>query len=171
MAVRLKGSRTVSGSEPSCRQLHLETEETLMQVQSYLFFDGRCEEAIEFYRKTLGAEVLMMLRFKDSPDPGSCPPGSENKVMHASLRIGDVNVMASDGRCLGNPNFQGFALSLTVPDEAAADRTFAALGDGGQVQMPLTKTFFSPRFGMVADRFGVMWMVLVAQQATASVAA
>ena len=136
-----------------------------MLVQPYLFLDGRCEEAIEFYRKALGAEVEMLMRFKDCPEPaqpGMVPPGSENKVMHSCLRIGDTRVMASDGHCLGKPSFQGFSLSLTVPSAAEADRVFAALGNGGQVQMPLNKTFFSPRFGMVADRFGVSWMVIVA---------
>jgi PhnB protein len=137
-----------------------------MQVQSYLFFDGRCEEAIEFYKKALGAKVDMLMRFKDSPqptDPNVYPPGSADKVMHASLHIGDTRVMASDGRCQGKPAFQGFALSLDAKTEVEADRLFAALSDGGQVQMPLAKTFFSPRFGMVADRFGVMWMVIVEQ--------
>jgi len=136
-----------------------------MQVQSYLFFDGRCEEAIEFYKRALGAKVEMLMRFKDSPEPaqpGMVPPGAENKVMHSSFRIGDTAVMASDGRCMGKPTFQGFSLSITVPNEAEAKRLFAALGDGGQVQMPLAKTFFSPQFGMVADRFGVSWMVIVA---------
>jgi PhnB protein len=136
-----------------------------MQVQPYLFFDGRCEEAVEFYKTKLGAKVEMLMRFKDSPEPaqpGMVPPGSENKVMHSCLRIGDTAVMASDGRCMGKPSFQGFSLSITAPNEAEAERLFAALGDGGQVQMPLTKTFFSPRFGMVADRFGVSWMVIVA---------
>src|SRR3981189_2649190 len=133
-----------------------------MQVQPYLFFDGRCEEAIEFYRSALGAEVEMLMRFKESPDPDMCPPGSDDKVLHSSFRIGDTSLLASDGRCLGNPNFEGFSLSLTVPDEAEAERLFAALAKGGQVQMPLTKTFFSPRFGMVADRFGVPWKVRVA---------
>ena len=136
-----------------------------MHIQPYLFFDGRCEEAVDFYRKVLGAEVSMLMRFKDSPEPpapGMCPPGSGDKVMHASLRIGETTVMASDGRCQGRPSFQGFSLSLMVPDEADAGRLFAALADGGQVQMPLTRTFFSPRFGMVADRFGVLWMVYVA---------
>ena len=132
-----------------------------MQVQPYLFFEGRCEEALEFYRGALGAEVTMLMRFKESPDPGMVAPGTEDKVMHASFRIGETTVLASDGRCEGQPSFQGFALSLTVPNEAEAERLFAALGDGGQVQMPLTKTFFSPRFGMVADRFGVSWMVYV----------
>ena len=135
-----------------------------MQIQAYLFFNGRGEEAVEFYKKTLGAEVQMLMRYKDSPDPpppGMVPPGSENKVMHTSLRIGDTTVMASDGQCQGQPSFQGFSLSLTVPNETEADRLFAALADGGQVQMPLTKTFFSPRFGMVADRFGVSWMIVV----------
>jgi PhnB protein len=136
-----------------------------MLVQPYLFLDGRCEEAIEFYRKALGAEVEMLMRFKDSPEPpppGKAQPGTENKVMHSCLRIGDTRVMASDGYCQGKPNFQGFSLSLTVANAAEADRVFAALGNGGQVQVPLNKTFFSPRFGMVADRFGVSWMVLVA---------
>jgi PhnB protein len=136
-----------------------------MQVQPYLFFDGRCEEAIEFYRTALGAEVMMLMRFKENPEPpqpGMVPPGSEDKVMHSCLRIGDTNVMASDGRCMGQPGFKGFSLSLSVPSEAEADRLFTSLSDGGQVQMPLTKTFFSPRFGMVADRFGVSWMILVA---------
>ena len=136
-----------------------------MLIQPYLFFDGRCEEAIEFYRKTLGAEVATLMRFKDSREPhqpGMVPPGAENKVMHASFRIGETTVMASDGRCLGKPSFQGFSLSLTAPNDAEAERLFAALGEGGQVQMPLSKTFFSSRFGMVADRFGVGWMIIVA---------
>jgi PhnB protein len=133
-----------------------------MQIQPYLFFDGRCEEAIEFYRRALGAEVTMLMRNKESPEPpppGMLPPGSGDKVMHASLRIGDSVVMASDGHCQGKPSFQGFSLSITVSDIASADRLFNALADGGQVQMPLAKTFFSPRFGMVADRFGVSWMI------------
>jgi len=137
-----------------------------MQVQPYLFFDGRCEEAVEFYRSALGAEVVMLMRYKDCPDPpppGMVPPGAENKVMHAALRVGDAMVLASDGRCLGQPSFQGFALSLTAANEAEANRLFASLAEGGQVQMLLAKTFFSPSFGMVADRFGVSWMVYVAQ--------
>jgi len=137
-----------------------------MQVQPYLFFDGRCEEALDFYRKTLGAEVEGLMRYKDSPEPmppGSIPPGAENKIMHAAMRIGDTTVMASDGRCTGKPNFQGVSLSLTMPSAAEAERVFAALSDGGQVQMPMSKTFFSSRFGMVGDRFGVGWMVIVAQ--------
>ncbi len=135
-----------------------------MQVQPYLFFDGRCEEALDYYRRTLGAEVTMLMRFKEmpNPQPGMIPPGSEDKVMHASFRIGDVTALASDGRCLGKPSFQGFSLALTVPSEAEAEQRFAALADGGEVRMPLAKTFFSPRFGMVADRFGVGWMILVA---------
>ena len=133
-----------------------------MRVEAYLFFNGRCEEAVEFYRTTLGAEVTMLMRFKESPEPippGMLPPGFENKVMHASLRIGDTTVMASDGQGDGLPVFQGFSLSLAVANEAEAERLFTALGDGGQVQMPLAKTFWSPRFGMVLDRFGVSWMI------------
>jgi PhnB protein len=135
-----------------------------MLIQPYLFFEGRCEEAIEFYRRALGAEVEMLMRIKDSPDPyppGMIPPGSGEKVMHVSFRIGDTTLMASDGACSGKPAFQGFSLSHTVKDAAEADRVFAALSDGGKVTMPLGKTFFAPRFGMVADRFGVSWMVIV----------
>src|SRR5262245_5926544 len=131
-----------------------------MQVQPYLFFDGRCEEAINFYRQTLGAEVLMLMRYKDSPEPpqpGMVPPGGENKVMHASLQIGETTVMLSDGQCGGRPSFQGFSLSLTLSTPDEADKFFAALAKGGQVRMPLSKTFFSPRFGMLADQFGVGW--------------
>jgi PhnB protein len=134
-------------------------------IQPYLFFEGRCEEAIEFYRKVLGAEVTMLMRYKDSPEPpqpGMIPPGSEGKVMHSSLRIGETTVMASDGLCSGKANFGGISLSLTAKDAADAERLFKALGEGGQVQQPLIKTFFSPAFGMVADRFGVSWMVTVA---------
>jgi len=137
-----------------------------MRVEPYLFFNGRCEEAVEFYKKALGAKVAMLMRFKDSPEPhapGMLPPGSENKVMHVSFRVGDTTVMASDGFCKGQTDFQGLSLSLTVSNEAEADRAFAALADGGQVQMPLGKTFWSLCFGMVTDRFGVGWMVTVAQ--------
>jgi PhnB protein len=132
-----------------------------MQVQPYVFFDGRCEEALEFYRRALGAEVTMLMRFKDAPDQSMISPGAENKVMHSNVRIGETSILASDGRCQGKPSFQGFALTITASAEAEADRLFGALADGGQVQMPMAKTFFSPRFGMVNDRFGVMWMVIV----------
>ena len=135
-----------------------------MPVTPYLFFDGRCEEAIDFYKKALGAEVGMMMRFNESPEnppPGMVPPGSENKIMHACIRINGADVMASDGNAKGKPKFEGFSLTLNAKDEAAADRMFAALADGGQVQMPLGKTFFAKRFGMVADRFGVGWMIIV----------
>jgi PhnB protein len=142
----------------------MSSRENIYTVQPYLFFAGRAEEAVEFYRKVLGAEVTALVRFKDNPDPGMCAPGAEDKVMHASLRIGETTVLASDGRCEGKPSFEGFSLSLTVANEAEADRLFGALADGGQVQMPLTKTFFSPRFGMVHDRFGVSWMIYVAPQ-------
>jgi PhnB protein len=137
-----------------------------MNVEPYLFFEGRCEEAIEFYRRALGAEVTALMRYKDSPEPpppGKVPPGSDNKVMHANFRVGNTTVMASDGLCSGKPSFQGFSLSINAASDAEAERLFAALADGGQVQMPLAKTFFSSRFGMVADRFGVPWMVIVAK--------
>jgi PhnB protein len=135
-----------------------------MQVQSYLFFDGRCEEAIEFYKSTLGIKVELLMRFRDNPEPpkpGMCPPGAEDKVMHAAFRVGDSLVMASDGMAQGKPEFKGFALSIDAANAAEADRYFAALGKGGKVLMPQEKTFFSPRFGMVADKFGVTWMVIV----------
>ena len=135
-----------------------------MQIQPYLFFNGRCEEAIDFYRKALGAEVEMMMRFNENPDPmppGMLAPGFENKVMHASLRIGDGVMMASDGMGAGETHFKGFSLAVYATDEAGVDRMFNALADGGSVTMPLGKTFWSPRFGMVTDRFGVGWMVSV----------
>lgn len=131
-------------------------------VQPYLFFGGKCEEAIEFYRSALGAEVQMLMRYKESPEEQRPVPSCfDDKVMHASLRIGETILMASDGMCDGKPNFDGFSLSVTVPNEAEADRVFAALGEGGLVTMPLDKTFWSPKFGMLTDRFGVGWMVSV----------
>jgi PhnB protein len=132
-------------------------------VQPYLFFDGRTEEALDFYKKAVGAEPKMLMRFKDAPDQSMITPGVENKVMHAQVRIGDTTVLMSDGRCTGKMNFQGFALTISAKTEAEADTMFTALADGGQVTMPMAKTFFSPRFGMLTDRFGVGWMVLVAQ--------
>jgi PhnB protein len=133
-----------------------------MAIAPYLFFEGRCEEAIEFYKQALGAEVEMLMRMRDSPEPpppGTLPPDAGDKVLHASLRIGDATVMASDGHCSGNAAFQGFALSLPARDEAQAQRFFAALSEGGSVRLPLGKTFWSSCFGMVADRFGIVWMV------------
>jgi PhnB protein len=139
-----------------------------MQVSPYLFFDGRCDEALDFYGKALGAQVTMVMRFKESsepPPPGMLSPGYEDKVMHASILVGGATVMASDGPCEGAPGLRGFSLSLTVPDEARADQVFAALADGGKVQRPLAETFWSPRFGMVTDRFGVLWMINVPPRA------
>ncbi len=133
-----------------------------MKIDPYLFFNGRCEEAIAFYQQALGADVVMKMHYRDSPEPhapGMLPPGSEDKVMHATLNVGGCTLMMSDGRCSGTTDFKGFSLSLDLPDQAAAERAFAALADGGQVQMPLGKTFWAPCFGMVADRFGLGWMV------------
>ena len=132
-----------------------------MSVQPYLFFNGRCEEALDFYRGAAGAEVEMLSRFKDAPQPGMAQPGMENKVMHASFRIGETILMASDGRCEGEPRFEGFSLSIVVPDEQKAESVFSALADGGKITMPLEKTFWAPKFGMLEDRFGVGWMVSV----------
>ncbi|QDU90734.1 hypothetical protein Pla175_41450 [Pirellulimonas nuda] len=139
-----------------------------MIVQPYLFFEGCCEEAIEFYRTALGAEVEMLMRYKENPDPQMCPDGGNidpEMVMHASFKIGDSQIMASDGMASGQPNFRGVSLSLAVPDVATAQRLFGALAEGGEVQMPLTPTFYSPMFGMVADRFGVSWMVITQGEA------
>jgi len=131
-----------------------------MQVQPYLNFDGRCEEALDFYKGALGAKVTSLMRCKEAPDPGMIKPGLEDKVLHACFSVGST-IMASDGYCKGKPEFHGISLTLTAPDENDAKRLFAALAEGGEVRMPLAKTFFSPSFGMVADRFGVPWMVFV----------
>lgn len=133
-------------------------------IQPYLFFNGRCEEALAFYRTLLGAEVEILMRYQDSPEPpppGMVPAGYENKIMHVTFRIGASTLMASDG-CGDAPAFAGFSLSLALPTEEDVNRVFAGLADGGLVQMPLMKTFWSPRFGMVTDRFGVGWMVTIA---------
>jgi PhnB protein len=132
-------------------------------ITPYLFFAGRCEEALEFYRKALGAEVEMLMRFSESPEPpppGMLQAGFENKVMHASFRVRGVQLMASDG-CGEQSQFDGFRLALAVPNAADAKRAFDALADGGSVQMSLTPTFWSPCYGMVTDRFGMGWMVMV----------
>jgi PhnB protein len=135
-----------------------------MTIQPYLFFEGRADEAFDFYQKVFGAELQMLLRFKDSPDPipeGMIAPGWENKVMHMSMKIGDSIVLGADGCGREKMGFKGFGLSYAVKDAEEADRVFSALSDGGAVRMPLGKTFFSPRFGMVEDRFGVLWMVIL----------
>ena len=132
-----------------------------MQVQPYLFFDGRAAEALDFYKQAIGASVKMMMRWKDSPDQSMCTPAKADKIMHAQFEAGDTTIMASDGRNSGTPKFDGFALSIVANTEAEADKLSGALGDGGQVTMPLGKTFFSKRCGMLADKFGVHWMILV----------
>jgi PhnB protein len=131
-----------------------------MQIEPYLFFEGRTEEALEFYKSKLGAKVEFMMRYKDNPDPQYNPPNSGEKVMHSCFRIGDTQVMASDGNCTGKPSFQGFSLTFNAADEADARRRFNALAEGGQVNLPLSETFFAKSFGMVADRFGLNWMVM-----------
>ncbi|WP_291993845.1 VOC family protein [Candidatus Accumulibacter sp. ACC003] len=134
-----------------------------MMIQTYLTFEGRCEEAVEFYKQALGAEVQMLMRYKDSPEPppGCDSPQNAEKVMHAEFRVGETLLMASDGRCSGSPTFQGFSLSIPATDVAEAEQYFTALAEGGRVIMPLGKTFWSPAFGMLTDRFGVPWMVNV----------
>ena len=134
-----------------------------MQVQPYLFFEGRCDEALEFYKNALGAKVDMLMRFKEAPDQSMVTPQSKDKVMHAAIHVGDTQILMSDGHCQGSANFNGFSLAVSAPTEAEADRMFNALADGGQVRMPMAKTFFSPRFGMLTDKFGVGWMVLAAR--------
>lgn len=131
-----------------------------MQIQPYLVFEGRTEEALEFYKSKLGAKVEFMMRYKENPDPKYNPPNSGEKVMHSCFRVGDTQVMASDGNCTGKASFQGFSLTLNAADEADAKRRFNALAEGGRVSMPLSETFFAKSFGMVADRFGLNWMVM-----------
>jgi len=129
-----------------------------MRVEPYLYFDGRCEEAVAFYQRAIAAELISLTRFKDIPGVPA-PAGAEEKVMHANLRIGDTTMLASDGQCHGA--FHGFSLSLTAAKDAEANRLFAALSDGGHVKLPLMSTPFASRFGMVADRFGVLWTISV----------
>jgi PhnB protein len=133
-----------------------------MQVQPYLFFEGRTEEAMAFYAKAIGAETRAQMRFKESPEPTHAPPGSAEKLLHAEMRIGETVVMCSDGMCGGSASFNGFGLALSARDAAEANRFFTALGEDGQVVQPMGPTFFSPAFGMVKDRFGVLWMVMAA---------
>jgi PhnB protein len=137
-----------------------------VEIQPYLFFNGRCEEAVEFYRRALGAEVEMLMRMKESPEgmPPDMPPGYGDKIMHGSLRIQGAPIMVSDGMAAGGPSFEGFSLSLNVGDAKTAERWFKALSEGGEVTMPLSKTFWSPLFGMLKDRFGVQWMVNLTEQ-------
>jgi PhnB protein len=132
-----------------------------MNVQPYLFFDGKCEEALDFYKQAVRAEPKMLMRFKDAPDQSMVSPGMHDKIMHATVQIGDTAVLMSDGRCLDKASFHGFALTINATSEAEADRLFGALSEGGEVTMPLAKTFFAPRFGMLTDKFGVGWMVIV----------
>jgi PhnB protein len=131
-----------------------------MNVEAYLFFEGRTEEALQFYQQKLGAKIEGIIRYKENPEPKYNPPNSDEKVMHSLFRIGDTKVMASDGNCVGKPQFQGFALTLNAANPAEAEKRFNALAEGGKVNMPLGETFFAKSFGMVADRFGVSWMVM-----------
>jgi PhnB protein len=160
-------SSTITAEKPTVVRTQVPGTLRISQVQPYLFFGGRCEEAIEFYRRVLGAEITMLMRFKDSPDAsegcGGAGPMDGNNVMHASLRIGDATLLASDG-CEERSSFQGFSLSLTIPNAAEAERVFTLLSESGQVQQPMVKTFFAERFGIVADKFGVSWMVVVMAQ-------
>ena len=137
-----------------------------MKIEPYLFFDGNCEEALEFYCKALGAELVFSMRYKESPEPpppGMVPPDYGDKIMHASITLGDTRLMAADG-CGAHKRFEGFSLSIGAKDEEEARRFFSALSEGGKVEMPLGKTFFSPCFGMVTDKFGLGWMVIVQDQ-------
>lgn len=136
-----------------------------MHIEPYLFFEGRCEEALAFYQSAVGAEVTMKMRYDENPEPP--PPGQPhppgNKIMHASFKVGDSTVMASDGMCSGKTAFNGFSLTMATQTEAEAEKVFAALSAGGKVDQPLIKTFFTPKFGMLTDKFGLGWMVLVWQ--------
>jgi PhnB protein len=132
-----------------------------MQVLAYLNFAGRCEEALEFYKTRAGAEVTTVMRWSDSPDPEmKAPPGHDNKIMHAAFKIGETTLMADDGMGTKKAEFKGITLALSAASDADTQRLFDALGDGGSVQMPLTKTFWTSSFGMLTDPFGVPWMVM-----------
>lgn len=139
-----------------------------MLVQSYLHFEGRCEEAINFYKKALDAQVDMLMRYKDSPakPPEECAPHGDyqEKIMHSAFRIGETTVMATDGYNSGKQEFKGMSLSLSVASDAEARKRFDALAEGGKVTMPLDKTFFTSSFGMLTDKFGVDWMILTMPQ-------
>ena len=136
-----------------------------MKVQPYVFFDGKCEEALEFYKRAIGAKVNALMRFGEAPDQSQIKPESKNKVMHSAFQIGETEILASDGYCLGAPAFQGFALTINAGDNAEAKRLFTGIAEGGKIQMPLEKTFFAASFGIAVDKFGVNWMVLVDQPA------
>ena len=131
-----------------------------MQVQPYLSFEGKCDDAIAFYKEAVDAEVQMLMRFKEAPDQSMITPESAEKVMHSALKIGESVVMASDGRCSGEPGFRGVTLSLSVKSPEDAEKYFKALSEGGHVGMPMSQTFFASRFGMLTDKFGVGWMVM-----------
>ncbi len=131
-----------------------------MEVNAYLTFDGKCVEALEFYKSKLGAKVTAIMRFKEAPDQSQIKPESKDKVMHSEFQLGETKVMASDGYCTGKPSFSGFSLVIQCKDDAEAAKHFKALSDGGQVTMPLDKTFFASSFGIVSDKFGVSWMLI-----------
>ena len=156
----MNSTRTPTDKQSVTSQLSGAASSTAVQIQPYLFYGGRCDEAIEQYRRVLGAKVMMLMRFKDSPDPGARAAADGEKVMHATLQIGSSILLASDG-CEEQSSFQGFSLSLTVPTTDEAERVFADLSNGGSVQQPMAQTFFATRFGMLTDRFGVAWMIMV----------
>ncbi|MEO8203603.1 MAG: VOC family protein [Betaproteobacteria bacterium] len=136
-----------------------------MLVQPYVFFEGRCEEALDFYAKAIDAKLEMKMKYSESPGgsgsrPSGLPAGSDDKIMHAAFKVGDSLVMASDGMCSGQAGFKGVALTISMDDQASVRRMFEALAQGGQVHMPLEKTFYSPLFGVVADKFGLSWMLM-----------
>ena len=132
-----------------------------MRVEPYLMMSGRCEEALEFYKQAVNAQVVMILRMKDAPDapPMPMPPNWGDKIMHCGFTIGQTLVMASDGMSEERVDFSGVTLSITADDETQARRMFDALSASGKVFMPMGKTFWSPCFGMCADKFGVNWML------------
>jgi PhnB protein len=164
--IRLISAETNNHDHASQVMENIMNHQTILQP--YIFFEGRCEEALEYYRQALGARILMQMRYKDSPEP--LPPGcasiDPNLIMHAQFQIGSTIVMAADGRGARQAKFEGFALSLTVPTEAEAERAFHGLADGGHIEAPLARTFFAASFGMVTDRFGLLWMVMVPASGT-----
>jgi PhnB protein len=146
--------------------VHKVIRRQVMQVTPYLYFNGRCEEALSFYQQTIGARVECQMRFSDCPgelDPNMVPPGTEHRIMHAAFKLGETTIFAADGCASAEMKPAGFGLSLQTPDVAEAEQLFNALAWEGEVRMAMTKTFFSPSFGIVVDKFGVNWLIYVPQ--------
>lgn len=154
----------------TCRQHESDLHHTIAMQQAitkpYLYLSGQCDEALAFYQQHLGATISMLIRFNESPKPlpTDLPDGYEDKVMHCEFSVGDMSIMASDGCKESTGEFRGFSLTLTIADEAYARQAFQALSEGGEVNMPLSETFWSPLYGQVTDKFGISWMIMLPER-------